>query len=194
MKEQSPAALGDLLSSAGGSTVNASALQITDSAGVIRVTMGALGNGDYGLKIVSSDGSTVIIDGTSDMFRIAASGSLNATALATNTAVASATLSGLGALASTPAHQCFMGASAAATSVRRGPWYWTGVYTAASWAAATSGGATTLQTQLTTGWIFGDCVLDGSSFAVISINIYNYGNVIANTSYMRYYVLSQTAI
>jgi hypothetical protein len=41
----------------------------------VRVQMGKLPNGDYGLRVVGPD-STTIIDGTSDMFRIIADGSL----------------------------------------------------------------------------------------------------------------------
>jgi hypothetical protein len=37
---------------------------------------------DYGLKVVSSDGTTVIIDGTSNMFKIAASGTLQTASFA----------------------------------------------------------------------------------------------------------------
>jgi len=41
-----------------------------------RVQLGKLPSGDYGLRVVGPDGTTVIIDGTSDMFRIAATGTL----------------------------------------------------------------------------------------------------------------------
>ena len=47
-------------------------------SGIERVRVGALGGGDYGLKVVNA-GSTVIIDGTSNMFKIAASGTLSLT-------------------------------------------------------------------------------------------------------------------
>lgn len=53
-------------------------VSVTDDALQERVRLGRLPSGDYGLRVVSSDGSTVIIDGTSDMFRIAATGTLNA--------------------------------------------------------------------------------------------------------------------
>jgi len=56
-----------------------STLTVEDANGVVRVTLGQISAGpppDYGLKVVSSDGSTTIIDGTSDVFKIVASGTL----------------------------------------------------------------------------------------------------------------------
>lgn len=52
------------------------------AAGVLmttRVQLGKLPSGDYGLRVVASDGATVIIDGTSNMFKIIASGGLGIT-------------------------------------------------------------------------------------------------------------------
>jgi hypothetical protein len=57
--------------------VDGDAVKVDDENGTNRVKMGYLGAGDYGLQVISSDGSTVIIDGNSDMFRITASGTLN---------------------------------------------------------------------------------------------------------------------
>lgn len=56
--------------------VTADGIEVNDGA-VDRVTLGALGGGDYGLKVVNA-GSTVIIDGTSNVFKIAATGNLSA--------------------------------------------------------------------------------------------------------------------
>jgi hypothetical protein len=67
-------------------TVQPANITVTDGS-VVRVVLGAIsgtvdaGTGEftpdtYGLKVVSSDGSTVIIDGTSNMFKIAATGTL----------------------------------------------------------------------------------------------------------------------
>ena len=50
---------------------------VADASGVTRVQVGMIGTytaQTYGIKVVSSDGSTVIIDGTSNMFKIATSG------------------------------------------------------------------------------------------------------------------------
>jgi hypothetical protein len=74
----------DQIASAGTYLSKNAGVETTDGMQV-RVTLGVItsnvdaGTGevvpvDYGLKVVSSDGTTVIIDGNSDMFKIAASG------------------------------------------------------------------------------------------------------------------------
>jgi hypothetical protein len=163
------------------------------TGGVERVRVGAIGGGDYGLKVTNA-GSTTIIDGTSDHFRISASGTLSATALAEDSDGNSVTLSGLGALAATPAHMSFIGPSAAATSVRRGDLMWTGIYTQTLYVAAASGGSPTVRAQAVNGLANAYLALDGSNFATVNLDIYNYGSASSNTSYARYYVLAQSAI
>lgn len=65
--------------------VEADGVVVTDLAGTRRVLVGQLtpesgtAPATYGLRVVSSDGTTVIIDGTSDMFRIAATGTTTIT-------------------------------------------------------------------------------------------------------------------
>jgi len=74
----------------------------------VRVQMGKLPSGDYGLRVVSGDGSTVIIDGTSNMHKIVATGTLSGTATTgSDQTVASITLSGLGTLSEILAHQAY---------------------------------------------------------------------------------------
>jgi hypothetical protein len=76
-------------------------ISVADSVGTERVRLGQITapsednpTGDYGLKVVSSDGATVVIDGTSNMFKIAASGTLAITPPAAGAATqASVTLS-----------------------------------------------------------------------------------------------------
>lgn len=68
---------------------------VEDANGVVRVLLGNIGTDqdpDYGLIVTSSDGSTVIIDGTSDMFRIDATGTLSTSGAGTGTAHASVDL------------------------------------------------------------------------------------------------------
>jgi hypothetical protein len=56
-------------------------ISIEDDAGIVRVLLGDISaagdDSSFGLQVVSSDGTTVIIDGTSDMFKIAATGTLS---------------------------------------------------------------------------------------------------------------------
>lgn len=54
-------------------TVDDDGLLVTDDALVERVRAGALGGGDYGLRVVSDDGVTVLVDGHSTMYRVDAS-------------------------------------------------------------------------------------------------------------------------
>jgi len=55
-------------------------VEVSDGTNV-RVTLGQISaTPTYGLKVVSSDGTTVIIDGTSDMFKISASGTVQTAA------------------------------------------------------------------------------------------------------------------
>lgn len=52
-------------------------VRVEDATGVERVLIGNIGTDDtpnYGLRVTSSDGTTVIIDGTSNMFKIVATG------------------------------------------------------------------------------------------------------------------------
>jgi hypothetical protein len=81
-------------------------LTVADAAGSTRVTLGMIGTVDapsYGLRVVSSDGTTVIIDGSSNMFKIIASGTqTQAFPAAGNASTNSVTLTALGAGYSLP--------------------------------------------------------------------------------------------
>jgi hypothetical protein len=52
---------------------------ISDRDGTERVVIGRIASNpdDYGIKIISSDGDTVILDGVSNVFKIAATGTLS---------------------------------------------------------------------------------------------------------------------
>ena len=78
-------------------------VEVTDGSHV-RVQVGQFTAGSYGLKVISSDGTTVIIDGTSDMFKIAATGTLSQAFPAVgNSSKASVTLTSLGTFTTAPA-------------------------------------------------------------------------------------------
>src|ERR1035437_3720687 len=62
-----------LTATAGGQLTN-NGVEVADGT-YTRATLGNLGS-SYGLRVISSNGSTVIIDGSSDIFKIAASGTL----------------------------------------------------------------------------------------------------------------------
>jgi hypothetical protein len=105
-----------------GTQITNKGVQVTDGTNV-RVTVGQINSsvpGDYGLKVLSSDGTTVIIDGTSDMWKIVAKGtdSFTIAGVATTTSPANnvthvTTLTGLGTFA---VQQAFLGYVAFGTS------------------------------------------------------------------------------
>ena len=100
-----PASITSDLLSSGGDAIPASAITVKDALANERVRLGALVGGDYGLRVTSADGATVIIDGTSNMFKIVATGTQTvAFPAAGNGASAETTLSGLGSYATPP--QC----------------------------------------------------------------------------------------
>lgn len=189
MSEFSADSLSDAISAVFGSTDNASALQISDSAGVIRVTLGALGNGDYGLKVISTDGSTVIIDGTSDMFRIAATGTLTANAAANTGQTATVVLSGL-TFATTPALISQIAGSASATDDANPIYFLSPV---PLWGSATSGGATNRQTTGVSAFGMMYDHLTGTS-PTPTLYVMNNGNAAGLQLWGRYYVLQQVAL
>ena len=90
------------IASAGAYATDDVGLEVTDGTSS-RAQLGKLPGGTYGLRVVSSDGSTVIIDGTSDMFKIAASGTLTAAFPAAGSAAQrTASLPGLGVFSTLP--------------------------------------------------------------------------------------------
>ena len=84
-----------------------------------RVRLGRLDNGDYGLMVTSPDGSTIIIDGTSNMFKIMASGSLSGTKSdGSDGTVAEITLTGLGPQTAAPSFLTWIATGTGATQNR----------------------------------------------------------------------------
>ena len=169
-------------------------LNVTDTSGTVRVYMGNIPNGDWGLQVVTAGGGFVIIDGTSDMFRIAATGTMSlATVNGDRNVNTSVTLTGLGALSTTPVGLHQAGSSNATTGDR---WGGTPVDLAVpgtAWAATSSGGATT-NAFLSLNWIASmRNTLDGSNQCVVVMASSNQSGA-SHTVFGRYYVMAQTAI
>jgi len=94
-------------------------IEVTDGSAV-RVQLGNITSGGWGLRVISSDGTTVIIDGTSDVWKIAAKGtdSFTIAGVATTTSPANnathvTVLTGLGNFS---VQQAFLGYVAFGTS------------------------------------------------------------------------------
>ena len=165
-----------------------------------RVIAGAIGGGDFGLKVSNGSG-TVIIDGTSDIFKIYATGTLTISLTGRTDNQTSVTLSGLGTLA-TPgviialmSYSSVSAADAAAAGTTRWP-VEPQLLGDQYWMAGSSGGATNQQ------FVFlhqaahaaMGTALDGSShqFVIMTAAL----NIASSTYYYygRYYVLAETAL
>jgi hypothetical protein len=172
-KPYSPGESYDVWSGAGNVLIDASGVAITN-----------------GKITVTNPGATVIIDGTSNMFKIAASGSTSVTASGGTFAQTTIQLTGLGALAATPAHQCYISFtnnnSAAQTLSHR-------VSSYTLWGATTSGGSPTGRFGAINHRSYFWTRLDGSNYAEINLLLTNdqSGSV---TNYGKYYILQETAI
>lgn len=169
-------------------------IEVTDAASHLRVTLGNIPGGDWGLQVWSSDGTTVIIDGTSDMFRIAFSGTQSLT-IATNTMGAN-TDTTIGALGSnntsTPATLSFLSTSSAANANRHLSVLYDALGPSTLWAAGTSGG--------TPNQIFVGLLLIGEAHANIGSGQVHVVLAAHNQSgstvtfQNRFYILAQVAI
>lgn len=144
---------------------------------------------NWGLKVVSNDGATVIIDGTSDMFKIAATGTLTATAAAHTDATATASLGSL-SFASTPAIMGFV-ASASGSTADANPIY-IGTY-ADSWVATSNGGTTNLEGATTGvhGYVY--MHLSGTT-PTPTLLVSAKGSGSSIQLWARYYVLQEVAL
>ena len=144
---------------------------------------------------VTNPGGTVVIDGSSNMFKIQASGSQSLAVASTTTwrtDSVTVTLSGLGALSTIPAILTMMGASNSATDSRlpshTGAWSQSVMF-----AATTSGGSPTAQFAAVQTHALSTSKLDASNFAVIGITTYS-TNGVAATYYQYYHVLKEAAL
>ena len=81
-------------------------ISVADGNGITRVTLGKISpdpDPDYGLQVIGPGGQTTIIDDTSDVFKIVATGTMTATAPPNTLAVSTVlTLPGLGIQTITP--------------------------------------------------------------------------------------------
>lgn len=170
-------------------------ISVSDSVGVQRVLLGLIGTADspdYGLKVVSSDGATVIIDGTANVFKIDATGTMSRTSSGTGLTSGTTSLTALVA-STTPAHLSFVSTGngigdyqAIGSDVT-----FPGLATTDYFAAASSGGAVTSD-------FFGVILYAGVSTAVSAgspLVTFAVGSKIgAFTFYCRYYVLREAAL
>lgn len=159
-----------------------------------RAILGAIGGGDYGLKVISNDGSTVIIDGTSDVFRIAYSGTQSiAVADGGSGTFVNTTVTAYGTLATTPA---YLGYTSQDNTSIANRFLSVFIYNATvnAYTASTSGGAVNqrtigIQTMLATNHIH----LSASNYPIVTTSGWNFSGS-SQTMYTRFYILEETAI
>lgn len=162
---------------------------IVDRGG-ITVTDGAI--------TVTNAGATVIIDGTSDMFKIAATGTVTTSITAGSFGGAGTTLSGLGTLAAPLAMLSFLrdGATAGdAADATQGRYLGVSDYLG-SWdlyAADSSGGSPTRHFVASLTQATSSTHIDGSSHEVIDFVAFN-ASAATEYYYMKYYVLQEVAL
>jgi hypothetical protein len=155
---------------------------VIDGSG-IAVTSGAIS--------VTNGSGTVIIDGTSNMFKIAAEGTQSRSSNSGDDLITSSTtLTGLGALAGTPAHLGYISSSSAVNSTRSNGY---AQADASDFAATTSGGSPTASRVMATIAARMATSLNGSSQAVVALRITN-ADAGAQTWHAKYYILKEAAL
>lgn len=155
-----------------------------------RVIVGKISTApDYGLKVVNV-GATVIIDGTSNMFKIAATGTMSNTIAVDSAAETTVTLTALGALPTTPAHLSFI---SDANNTAAQQFIGMAIRRDTLFAASTSGGSPTSDFQGIKQLMRVRTSLDGSSQCVVGFGGDNRSDV-EITWFARYYVLQETAL
>lgn len=146
-----------------------------------------------GKLVVSSDGGgTVIIDGTSMMFKAAAIGTLSVTGGSnTFTSSLSAALTGMGTLSAAPGHLSFLSPGNLGTDSK-----FLGSLaqaTAGQFTAGSSGGSPTNNRVTSSYHAHMFTYLNGSNYAVVGLTLAN-GNAGSVTVYGKYYVLKEAAM
>ena len=187
-----PTVLSDVIS-AGGSTIGNGAVTVTDANGDERVILGALGGGDYGLKVVSSDGSTVIIDGTSNMFKIVASGTLTRNQGANSSGSSQVSITGTSLPSTTsPAFVAFVteGSSPAVYNNRDGDRF---LKLAIGFVAQTSGGSPIQRMEYILWQANAFSGIDGSNNPAINLGMDNADGT-SKDAFMRYHILKEAAV
>jgi hypothetical protein len=156
-----------------------------------RVQLGKLPSGDYGLLVTAPGGTTTIIDGTSNMFKIAASGTMNGTkADGSDGTVTTVELTALGELSAVPGFIVWIASGSSVTSAHvNGP----GVLRTELWAAVGSGGSTTEDFIAIRSYarIEANLSASPSGFLDLDLKIDNQSGS-DQTRYSRFYVLQET--
>lgn len=164
--------------------------------GISRVTLGAIGGGDFGLK-VTNGGSVVIIDGSSNMFKIVASGTLVHTQAANSGGASSVTFPGAGLPAwNSPAFISYItqGTSPDTNSNRNlGSLTWPRLANHTAYAADTFTGVTNTDFYPLSWEVHAYSHCDLSGVPALSLHTSN-GSPSEVSAFVRYHILKEAAI
>lgn len=176
---------------------------VTDDVGVevtdgshSRVQLGLLPTGHYGLRVIAADGSTVIVDGSSSMFLISATGTQTVSVTSGTAANTTVTLSALGNQSNALAILGMPNTGGSTNAVGAGYYRWPDDATARiHFVASSSGGSPTA------GWVRPDfegwmsSELAGAAPNLPVVRLAGTSQFAGNTSVTgRYYVLAQAAL
>jgi hypothetical protein len=172
-------------------------IRVRDEADVERVLLGRLaeeGKNNYGLKVVGPDGATVIIDGTSNMFKILASGTLQNTKADGAEGFVETSLPGLGTFSATPMQLSSLAQGPLTTDNRFGNPMQVG-YGQKMYVAASSGGAVDNGVVAITTWAEAFTSLTAGGVCEVALFHRHYDNGEGNrTVYAKWYVLREAAM
>lgn len=155
---------------------------IIDSTG-IKVVNGAI--------VVENPAGTVVIDGTSNMFKIAATGTQSVPVAVDSTASNGTTVAALGALPTTPAHLSFIANGNSTAAAQHLGVFFTNV--AAKWVAPTNGGPTNQDVVIPDQLAEAHTLLVAGSQVQAVIAGWNRSGA-SVTYYHRFYILKEAAL
>lgn len=154
---------------------------LIDSSG-IAVTNGKI--------TVTNAGATVIIDGTSNMFKISATGTLSRTQAVDTNGIVTVDLTGLGTRGTSPAHISYVAFGNTTAAFQHVGWA-AGVIQ--GYVAVTSGGVVGESAAIALAHAVMTSHLSAGSTIIMRLALWNYDSA-SVTAYGRYYVLAEAAL
>jgi hypothetical protein len=164
---------------------------VSDENGVDRVIIGEQVDGDYGIRIVSSDGEQVIIDGDSNVFKIVATGTMSKTVAAGANGITVRNLPELGTFTAVPVMIGIISPGLGAVGNK-----YLGIELDIEdvFVSLTSGGSTTHKTTTIQTFTTMYAMLEADDTVSVVLEVYNVAGPGSITRYGRYYVMQEAAL